>query len=151
MSIIIFMLFLNQELFYMVEYDNLKLVFSSLWSYIGPIFQLNSESGLSDFHDIKFNGARFSADDYNTLYFESLNFIIKILEGEDSKKIVISTHHVPTFKEYPKMYENNPLNETFTVELSELIERFHPICWLYGHSHYNTKDFKIGNTNMVKN
>lgn len=55
-------------------------------------------------------GARFSADDYNKFYFDSLGFITKVLEGADSKKIVITTHHVPTFKEYPKMYENSSLN-----------------------------------------
>lgn len=136
---------------YVVEYDNLKLVFSTLWSHISPVSRLNIERGLSDFHVIKFNGARFSADDYNKLYFESLDFITKNLAGADSKKIVITTHHVPTFKEYPKMYENSPLNEAFAVELSELIERSKPMYWIYGHSHYNTKDFKIGSTNMVTN
>ena len=136
---------------YVVEYDNLKLVFSTLWSHISPVSRLNIERGLSDFHVIKFNEARFSADDYNKLYFESLDFITKILEGADSKKIVITTHHVPTFKEYPKMYENSPLNEAFAVELSEVIERVGPLYWIYGHSHYNTEDFVIGNTNLVTN
>jgi len=136
---------------YVVEYDNLKLVFSTLWSHISPISRLNIERGLSDFHVIKYNGARFSADVYNKLYFESLDFITKILEGADSNKIVITTHHVPTFKEYPKMYENSPLNEAFAVELSEVIERVGPLYWIYGHSHYNTADFVIGNTNLVTN
>lgn len=136
---------------YVVEYDNLKLVFSTLWSHISPVSRFNIERGLSDFHVIKFNGARFSADDYNKLYFDSLDFITKVLEGADSKKIVITTHHVPTFKEYPKMYENSPLNEAFAVELSELIEWSKPMYWIYGHSHYNTMDFKIGSTNMVTN
>ncbi|CAD0006103.1 metallophosphoesterase [Flavobacterium salmonis] len=136
---------------YVVEYDNLKLVFSTLWSHISPVSRLNIERGLSDFHVIKFNEARFSADDYNKLYFESLDFITKILEGADSKKIVITTHHVPTFKEYPKMYENSPLNEAFAVELSDVIERVGSLYWIYGHSHYNTADFVIGNTNLVTN
>lgn len=136
---------------YVVEYDNLKLVFSTLWSHISPISRLNIERGLSDFHVIKYNGASFSAIDYNKLYFENLEFITKILQTPESKKTVVTTHHVPTFKEYPKMYENSPLNEAFAVELSELIKQFQPIYWIYGHSHYNNKDFKIGNTNIVTN
>lgn len=136
---------------YVVEYDNLKLVFSTLWSHISLGSRLNIERGLSDFHVIKYNGARFSADDYNKLYFDSLDFITKVLEGADSKKIVITTHHVPTFKEYPKMYEDSPLNEAFAVELLEIIERVGPLYWIYGHSHYNTADFVIGNTNLVTN
>lgn len=136
---------------YVVEYDNLKLVFSTLWSHISPVSRLNIERGLSDFHVIKFNGARFSADDYNKLYFESLDFITKILQTPDPKKIVVTTHHVPTFKEYPKMYENSPLNEAFAVELSETIEKSNAQSWIYGHSHYNNQNFIIGNTQLVTN
>ncbi|MFD1602921.1 metallophosphoesterase [Flavobacterium artemisiae] len=136
---------------YVVEYDNLKLVFSTLWSHISPVFRVNIERGLSDFHVIKFNGARFSADDYNRLYFESLDFITNSLEVADSKKIIVTTHHVPTFNKYPKIYENSPLNDAFAVELSEVIERIGPSYWIYGHSHYNNTDFVIGNTNLVTN
>jgi hypothetical protein len=39
----------------------------------------------------------------------------------------MKTHHVPIFKEYPKMYENSPLNEVFAVELSELIDLSKPM------------------------
>lgn len=136
---------------YVVEYDNLKLVFSTLWSHISEVSRLNIERGLSDFHVVKYDGNRFSADNYNKLYFENVDFISNALEIVDSKKVVVATHHVPTFKKYPKMYKKSLLNEAFAVELSELIERFDPMCWIYGHSHYNTKDFKIGNTNVVTN
>ncbi|MCC9063569.1 metallophosphoesterase [Flavobacterium piscisymbiosum] len=136
---------------YVVEYDNLKLVFSTLGSHIRPVSRSNIESGLNDFHIIKYDGERFSADEYNKLYFESVDFITKALEGGDSKKIVVTTHHVPSFKEYPKMYENSPLNEAFAVELSELIERSKLSYWIYGHSHYNTKNFVIGSTHLVTN
>ena len=136
---------------YVVEYDNLKLVFSTLWSHISPGSKLNIEKGLSDFHVIKFNGAKFSADDYNKLYFESLDFISKALSTVENKKVIVTTHHVPTFREYPKVYENSLLNEAFAVELSEIIEQSIAQYWIYGHSHYNTKDFKIGNTQLVTN
>lgn len=136
---------------YVVEYDTLKLVFSTLWSHISPVSKLNIEKGLSDFHVIKFNGAKFSADDYNKLYFESLDFISKALSTVENKKVIVTTHHVPTFREYPKVYENSLLNEAFAVELSEIIEQSIAQYWIYGHSHYNTKDFKIGNTQLVTN
>lgn len=136
---------------HVVEYDNLKLVFSTLWSHISPGSQWNIERSLSDFKVIKYGGDRFSVNQYNKLYFENVDFITKALNTVQNKKVIVTTHHVPTFKEYPKMYENSPLNEAFSVELSELIEQFQPIYWIYGHSHYNTKNFKIGNTNMVTN
>ncbi|WP_433836117.1 metallophosphoesterase [Flavobacterium anhuiense] len=73
---------------YVVEHENLKLLFSTLWSHIGLGSQWNIERGLSDFHVIKYNGEKFSATDYNKLHFESLKFIKKSLEIEDSKKLL---------------------------------------------------------------
>lgn len=121
------------------------------WINISPFSRLNIERGLSDFHVIKYNGVRFSTDDYNKLYFDSVDFITKVLEGVDSKKIVVTTHHVPTFKEYPKVYENSPLNEAFAVELSGIIEKSNAKYWIYGHSHYNNQNFTIGKTQLVTN
>lgn len=136
---------------YVVEYDNLRLVFSTLWSYISLASQWNIERGLSDFQVIKYDGDRFSANHYNKLYSESVDFITKALEIVDSKKVVVTTHHVPTFKKYPKMYKKSLLNEAFAVELSDLIERSKPQYWIYGHSHYNNDNFKIESTQMVTN
>lgn len=136
---------------YVVEYDNLKLVFSTLWSHISPVSRLNIERGLSDFKVIKYGAEKFSADHYNKLYCDSLDFITKALNNVENKKVIVTTHHVPTFREYPKVYENSLLNEAFAVELSEIIEQSIAQYWIYGHSHYNTKDFKIGNTQLMTN
>jgi predicted phosphohydrolase len=134
-----------------VQHQDTKLIFSTLWSKISPANQWDIERGLSDFHVINYNNHRFTADDYNHLHIECSNFINQELKINDADKTIVITHHVPTFKKYPKIYKNSTLNEAFAVELFDTIEASKVDYWIYGHSHYNTKDFKIGTTQMRTN
>jgi len=134
-----------------VQHQDTKLIFSTLWSRISPANQWSIERGLSDFHVINYNGHRFTADDYNHLHTDCINFINQELKVNDADKTIVVTHHVPTFKKYPKIYKNSTLNEAFAVELFDTIEASKVDYWIYGHSHYNTKDFEIATTQMLTN
>jgi hypothetical protein len=61
------------------------------------------------------------------------------------------THHVPTYINYPLKYKDSVLNDAFAVELSDLIEATAPDYWIYGHTHFNTPDFEIGETRLLTN
>jgi predicted phosphohydrolase len=134
-----------------VQHQNTKFIFSTLWSKISSVNQWNIERGLSDFHVINYNGHKFTAEDYNHLHTDCINFINQELQNKDADKTIVVTHHVPTFKKYPKIYKNSVLTEAFAVELFDTIEASKVDCWIYGHSHHNTKDFKIGTTQMLTN
>jgi predicted phosphohydrolase len=134
-----------------VQHQNTKLIFSTLWSNISPANQWNIERGLSDFHTIKYNGNKLTAEVYNQMHRDCLNFINHELQYNKLEKTIVVSHHVPTFKKYPKIYKNSTLNEAFAVELFDTIEASNADYWIYGHSHYNTKDFKIGATQMITN
>jgi hypothetical protein len=43
------------------------------------------------------------------------------------------------------------LNEAFATELYDFIESSNIAFWGYGHQHFNTPDFFIGNTRLVTN
>jgi Calcineurin-like phosphoesterase len=64
---------------------------------------------------------------------------------------IVLTHHVPTLMNYPEKYRGDVLNEAFATEMNDLIERSDIDYWLYGHTHCNTPDFNIGNTQMLTN
>jgi predicted phosphohydrolase len=131
--------------------NGVKIIFSTLWSKIRTSFQWQIERGMSDFHVIKDKGLRFSADRFNQLHVESLEFVEKALSTEKDDKTVVVTHHVPTLMNYPEKYKGDVLNDAFAVELFELIEAEGPDYWIYGHTHHNTSGFKIGNTQMLTN
>ena len=133
-----------------VVHENIKLVFSTLWSQISPGYQWQIERSLNDFHVIKHKGYRFSSETYNQLHAESLAFIQNELITKE-EKVAVFTHHCPTFMNYPEQYKGEVLNEAFAVELYDLIEASEIACWVYGHHHINTTEFTIGNTKLITN
>jgi predicted phosphohydrolase len=134
-----------------IIHNELKLVFSTLWSSISPVAQWKIEQQISDFQVIKYNGERFSSNQFNIFHEESKAFLVSELNRVDTHKTAVVTHHVPTFKNYPEKYSGSAFNEAFAVELFDLITNDGPNYWIYGHHHHNTNDFTIGNTMMVTN
>ena len=133
-----------------IKNENVDLIFSSLWSKISPAHQWQIEQSLSDFHVIKYNGDKFTSEQYNHIHEESVGFLKQALRIKTNKNIVES-HHVPTFYNYPEKYKGDALNEAFAVELFDLIEDFGPDYWIHGHTHHNSADFRIGNTRLLTN
>lgn len=134
-----------------VFHENVRLIFSTLWSKISPAHQWQIERSLNDFHIIKYKGHRFSAEQYNQLHEESLAFIKQELKLSEEESKVVFTHHCPTFLNYPEQYKGDVLNEAFAVELFDLITSSNSNNWVYGHHHSNTPEFYIGKTKLLTN
>ncbi|MDP2388370.1 MAG: metallophosphoesterase [Bacteroidota bacterium] len=131
--------------------NNLRLIFSTLWSKISPAYEWQIERGMSDFQVIKYNGSRFSTSQFNQFHNESRDFIEHEITKDHAGKTIVVTHHAPTFMNYPEKYKGDVLSEAFAVELFDLIEPSNIDYWIYGHHHTNTSDFNIGNTKMLTN
>lgn len=134
-----------------VVHEDVRLIFSTLWSKISSAYQWQIERSLNDFHLINHKGFRFSGEQYNQLHEESLDFIQNELITDNDEKPVVFTHHCPTFLNYPEQYKGDVLNEAFAVELYDLIESSNIAYWVYGHHHSNTPEFAIGNTKLITN
>jgi predicted phosphohydrolase len=135
-----------------VTVDDTRLIFSTLWTDIKPNHAFAIERGMNDFHLIRFNGNRLTADNLRCEHQNSRLFIERELSqaGTHLKKIVI-THHIPTFANYPEQYRGDILNEAFAVNLDRLILDQQPDYWIYGHHHQNIPAFKLGQTTLVTN
>jgi predicted phosphohydrolase len=134
-----------------VVHDHVQLIFSTLWSHISPEYQWQIERSLSDFHVIKNKGYRLSAEKYNQLHLESLEFLTDELNDRKVDQVAVFTHHCPTFLNYPQQYKDSILNEAFAVELYDLIDTSRIDTWVYGHYHSNTAAFQIGDTRLLTN
>lgn len=134
-----------------VVHENVKLIFSTLWSKISTGHEWQIERSMNDFHQIKNKGFRFSAEAYNQLHEDSLAFIQKEFKSVKDEIVAVFTHHCPTFLNYPKQYKGDILNEAFAVELFDLIESSKIDYWAYGHHHNNIPEFSIGNTKLITN
>lgn len=136
---------------YTVETSNKRIIFSTLWSKISPEKQQFVSTRVSDFFEISYNESSFTPHHFNALHNDCLTYLTNQLETPSTHQTIVVTHHVPTFKNYPSEYEGSMLSEIFTVELKELILRFKPAYWIYGHHHSNVPDFMIGQTRLCTN
>lgn len=134
-----------------VHYNDVKLLFSTLWSKVSAANKYEVERGHNDFRAISYNGSILTAEGFNALHLDCLHFLKTELEKKSAAKTVVVTHHVPTFTNYPAIYSGSSITEAFAVELSQIIEMTNPNFWIYGHNHFNTPEFEIGTTKLLTN
>lgn len=135
----------------MLTLDGVRIIFSTLWSDISPSHKWEIQSRLYDFRIIKDHSQSFSVERYNALHQESVNFIRAMFKMPYEGKTVVVTHHIPTFLQYPEKHKGDALNEAFATELDDLIEKYQPDAWIFGHHHVNVPEFNIGKTRMLTN
>jgi hypothetical protein len=63
----------------------------------------------------------------------------------------VISHHLPSFSNYPKKHQNDPINAGFASNLDDFIVKMAPNAWIFGHHHTNIEPFLIGNTFMFTN
>jgi len=66
------------------------------------------------------------------------------------KRVVIVTHHGPSYQSVPEMFKNNKLNGAYVSSLEWFIEKYEPIMWIHGHTH-NFFDYQLGPTRVICN
>jgi len=137
---------------HVVHFQNNKFIFSTLWTSISEHNKWQIAQLLSDFRVIKKGKEIFTPNDYNCLYDENFTFLQNTLtDTTDSESIVVTTHHVPSFLNYPEKYKGDLLNEAFAVELFDFIESSSVNYWIFGHHHSNIPPYRIGNTQLLTN
>jgi predicted phosphohydrolase len=134
-----------------VQLDNVRFIFSTLWSNISPANYIAIQNRMADFSAIKNGDRAFTPDIFNELHLQCKNFITKTLTDKTDSPTIVVTHHIPTFLHYPAKYKRDVLNEAFAVELFDLIEQSTIDYWMYGHHHFNVPDFVIGKTQLLTN
>jgi Icc-related predicted phosphoesterase len=132
------------------EYENIRFIFSTLWSNISKRNEKIIEQSISDFSCISKLGRKIRAFDFNELHQKSLNFIEQSLETKVGKTIVV-THHLPSHLCNSPEYKNSRINEAFCTDLTERVTESQANFWIYGHSHFNQKPVFLGDTILLTN
>ena len=128
----------------------IELVFSTLWSYIPTHLTEIVVKRVQDFNQIQWNGGKFTPQAYNQLHQDALDFLAPALESNKARKMVI-THHLPSFLNYPKKHQNDPINACFASNLDDFMQKTPQNAWIYGHHHVNIPPFLIGQTTLYTN
>ena len=104
---------------------------------------------MMDFHRIRFEEDALSIAKYNALHRYAFDYIAAEVQKE-GKKIVI-THHLPSIQCNAIEFRSSMITEAFCVDYTQFIQESSIDYWIYGHSHRNLEDIRIGNTTMVTN
>jgi DNA repair exonuclease SbcCD nuclease subunit len=134
-----------------ILYDDIRLIFSTLWSEINPSNEWLIERRMNDFKQIQYGRFRFSSQRYNELHTACRQFIEATLQEQHLGKTIVVTHHVPTFSNYPEAYRDSEISDGFATELSNLIFENDIDYWIYGHHHSNIPAFQLGKTWLCTN
>jgi len=146
------------------EEGMIRLVFSTLWSHIPAELNEIMVKRMLDFREIRWNEGPFDIEKYNHLHQESLKFLRNALEPVKSntsdhstiqkansvKNLVIS-HHLPSFSNFPKKHQNDPIIAGFASNLDDFILKTTPNAWIFGHHHSNIPPFFIGKSPFYTN
>ena len=130
--------------------EETDLIASTLWAHIPPSEEYLTERCVSDFKRIRNGEFRLSAQRFNEEHEVCRNFIEKAVSESNVERIVVATHHVPSFALMAEEFKDSSINGAFTVELACMIAESRINCWIYGHSHRNI-DKMIGSTRCVSN
>jgi Icc-related predicted phosphoesterase len=101
---------------------------------------------ISDFKRIK----DFDTIDCLQLHIQSKHSLKK--EIKDSKeKMVVITHHLPSFKSIVLEMKDNPINSSFaSTDMDEILDSDKIILFCHGHTHHSVM-YTVGNTLVVCN
>ena len=82
----------------------------------------------------------------------SVDFLVKnlIQLNEDRDRVVVMTHHLPTYQAVNSVYSGSRVNCAYASELFNLIAHNGPTLWVFGHQHRST-DIVIGETWLRSN
>jgi predicted phosphohydrolase len=128
----------------------IELIFSTLWSQIPADLTEIVTKRVQDFNQIRWNGGKLTPQVYNQLHNDAFHFLEIALSSKAARKMVIS-HHVPSFLNYPKKHQNDPINACFASNLDDFMQKTPPNAWIFGHHHSNISPFLIGKTTLYTN
>lgn len=142
----------NVRVYYnaVVTLGNVDFILSTMWARIPLQDAFATESGVTDFHRILFNGETLNFEQFNNEHRHCMDFLREACSSAQAPRRVIVTHHVPSFVLSSPDFKGSRINGAFTAEEYDFVENCGADYWIYGHSHRNI-DGVIGKTQCVSN
>lgn len=117
-----------------------------------PYAMRATQEAISDFTLIQ-NGiaqAPFTPEDATERYWKSRAWLKRELSQLDATRTVVVTHFPPCREARNVYFEESLLSAYFQANCRDLIEKYQPAVWCYGHNHYSD-GFRIGKTQVISN
>lgn len=131
------------------DFEDYTIIGTTLWSNIPFNMHNYIKNAINDYNYI-FNDLKkqITVNELNYLHYKNVKWLESQINNTH-KKILIITHHLPSYQLIHKKYENSPLNYAFATNLEYLLKSnvTHVCC---GHSHSNV-NIKINNCQLLIN
>lgn len=135
----------------LVILGGVKFIGSTLYTDLSnPIAALYAKKNLTDFRVVTVNGHNFTTDQWTDLYWINYSFIETCL-NISSRRTVVVTHMLPSWSLITEKFKGENTNAAFAVEMTDLMEKYKPAVWVYGHDHNPREDTRIYDTRVVCN
>ena len=87
----------NVKVYYngVVNFGDVDMILSTLWAHIPLQDAFATESGVTDFHRIMFEGETLTFEQFNKEHERCMDFLRRACKSSSASKRVIVTHHVP--------------------------------------------------------
>lgn len=141
-----------------VTLDGVKFIGSTLWTDMNKgdaltLWQIKKL--MNDYHVIMDDSkgyGKLQPEATLNRHYESLKYLTTELQNSKDDKVVVVTHHLPTYQSVPEKYKNDKIiNGGFVSDLSEIILHNPQIkLWCHGHTH-SSCDYMVGETRVVCN
>jgi predicted phosphodiesterase len=139
-----------------ITIDNVKFLGGTLWTDFNnsdPFTLWQARFHMNDYNYIRSGDGyrKLIADDVFQAHKRTKNFIFNNLDKKPDEKIVVVTHHSPSFQSLSDQYRSNGYaNGYYHSELGNLIVDSGINLWVYGHTHCPMQ-YKIGDTLLMNN
>jgi predicted phosphohydrolase len=135
--------------------DDIVILGCTLWTYIPEKISYLIERSINDYKKITYMDGdkeyNFDTGYNNKLNKENINWIVKSCEKYKDSKIIVVTHHLPSWNMIHEKYGNNNINWAFANNFDEIISNNKNILyWICGHSHSSNYK-RIGNCDIFLN
>lgn len=140
-----------------VELDNnTVLLGATLWTDMGG----GNESshyfvgrGMNDFRIVSYGSpnTRFTTYDAVLEHKNTLEWMTEQLEKYKNKRVIVATHHAPSFQSEGRYHSNSMITDGYCSNLTSFIQSHPQITdWIHGHTHVNV-EYKIGECRVTSN
>jgi len=133
-----------------VKFGNVDLIATTLWAQIRLEDAFQTETAITDFKRIRYGESILDWVRFNEEHTRCFQFLDESIKNSEAERIIVVSHHVPSYELNAQEFKGSKLNGAFTVELGNYIAASPIDYWIYGHSHRNIS-LEIGKTRCVSN
>lgn len=124
-----------------MDIKGVRVLATTLWSFIPPSIQSLAESSLNDYRlSYMSPGRKLTANDTSQWYVDSAQWLTDEIAAANKRQqpVLVLTHHTPSLQgtSNPR-YDGNELTHCFSSDLSRLLQDPAVKAWACGHTHWN--------------